>query len=100
MRQLEHNVPGVVFVTLMTDDIRPNSDATSLTARNWAQKYGLDKNHVAACKETRVIPSHMLFSPWGQLLYWQEGQHSASQIRAVLAEHVTDWNSRNSNLAR
>ncbi len=85
--QLEHQEPEVAFVTLLTGDRGPLIPASEATARSWARRFGLNSSRVAACAEMRVVPSHMLFSPEGQLLYWSEGVHSAAQVRAVLAEH-------------
>ena len=100
IKQLEHNMPGVVFVTLMTSDQEPMSPATSATARSWASRFGLERANVAACAETRVIPSHMLFSPKGQLLYWKEGGHTLDMIQSVLAAEVPKWNREEGALAR
>lgn len=91
IRRLEYTTPGVAFVTMVTSDREPMSAATESTARAWAGRFRLDPARVAACGETRVIPSHMLFSPEGQLLYWSEGTHSMAQIQAVLSEEIPQW---------
>jgi thiol-disulfide isomerase/thioredoxin len=100
IRQLEHATPGVAFITLMTSDEEPLSVATDRTASRWASRFGLDSSRVAACTETRVIPTHMLFSPEGQLLYWSEGGLSAAQIQSVLSSQMPKWNQQADSFAR
>lgn len=83
----------VVFLTLMTSDNSPREPATVQTALAWAKQYGLDPRHVMTSSErTRVIPTHLVFSPAGQTLYFESGVHSESLIKSRLAGMMREWN--------
>lgn len=92
MLSLESRLPDdVVVLTLLTSDDDPMTPATPATARAWAGRFGLRADRVAVCGETRFLPSHMLFSPRGQLLLWREGLMPADEILGAIREQRAAW---------
>ena len=93
IRGLEHAFGNtVVFVTVMTSDNDPMTPPSRHTARVWAKRFHLDPDKVVAGREgQRFIPTHGVFSPLGQTLYWQAGLQSEGQIRITLQRLMREW---------
>jgi len=93
IRRLEQSYSGkVTFVTTITSDMDPRTPSSRYTARIWAKRFSLNPNNVIAGTEgQRFIPTHGLFSPLGQTLYWQAGWQSEDQIRATLKHLTREW---------
>ena len=84
----------VVFLTVMTANSSRFEDvADQQTAKNWAQRFGLNPEQVVAATNlwSRTIPTHILFSPAGQMLYQSTGALTASQIQAIASKHMQAW---------
>ena len=92
-RTYEHVYDGkVVFLTVLTSDGKPGNRANRSTAQRWAKQFRLDPDRVIAGDEwTRVIPTHIVFSPLGQTLYFKTGLHSEAQIRSTLGKAIREW---------
>ena len=96
IRRLQDRYVGnVVFLTVMTSETtgyegRPDQG----TARSWANRFRLDPELVVSADDLygKVIPSHMLYSPDGHTLFAYTGSMSEEQIRDVLTEKMSDWN--------
>ncbi len=95
IKQLEKSYGGkVVFITMMTSDHGVGKSATRQTAQQWSKQFGLDPDRVVPTDEwQRTIPQHVVFSPLGQTLYWKVGLLNDAQIRSVLGEHMSGWQS-------
>jgi len=93
MRKVEHAYAGkAVFLTAIISENDPRTPATEHTARRWASQFKLDPAHVIASEENaRYIPTHIVFSPMGQTLYFKSGVHSETEIRAQLDHAIRVW---------
>jgi thiol-disulfide isomerase/thioredoxin len=93
VRKVEHDYAGkAVFLTVITSERDPRSPATTHTAQRWANQHKLDPTHVIASDEgARYIPTHIVFSPMGQTLYFKSGVHSETQIRAQMDHAIRTW---------
>jgi thiol-disulfide isomerase/thioredoxin len=95
IKALEHKLEDrVVFLTVITSaSVEFQSTPTQQTAKDWARQFKLDpaKVVVATDRWGMTIPTHILFSPTGQTLYRSKGYLSKGRIRAILAEHIRNW---------
>ena len=95
IRALERGLGDqIVFLTVITSETSEfRSIPTQKTARDWAQKFGLNPARVVIATDAwgMTIPTHILFSPTGQTLYRAKGFHSEDQIRTIMAGYIQDW---------
>lgn len=84
----------VVFLTVMTS-ASPEYESlpTRQTAKEWAQRFGLNPNKVVAAANlwAQTVPTHILYSSTGQTLYRSKGYMSHDQIKDILSRYMQDW---------
>ncbi len=84
----------VVFLTVVTSEQGGyGHEPTGLTARNWANRTGLEAERVVAAAGLTgwTIPTHILYSPEGQSLYRSSGYLSGDQIKTILFSRMSDY---------
>jgi len=84
----------VVFLTIMTARSEKYEDnADEHTAKDWAEKFALDKTRTLAAVElwSKTIPEHRFYSPEGHLLFAHVGALSGDQIKEVITYYRSDW---------
>jgi len=93
-KQVAEELKGdIVFLTIMTGKSNDYNDhATVATARQWASRFGLDRERVLAAKLWfKTIPEHRFYSPDGHTLFVHVGALSADQIREVIEYYKSGW---------
>jgi len=87
----------IVFLTTMTSrGHKYNDHATVETAKEWANRFKLNPEHVLAAELWyKTIPEHRFFSPMGHTLFVHVGTLSAEQIKATISFYKKDWENWN-----
>jgi len=83
----------IVFLTVMTGRSKAYNDhATVETARDWAARFQLPRDHVLAAELWfKTVPEHRFYSPKGHTLFVHMGFLTAEQIRNVIDYYRTGW---------
>lgn len=84
----------VIFYTVITSaSTEFRSIPDQKTANSWAQSFGFAPDRVVAATDLwgMTIPTHILYSPKGQMLYRSSGYLSEGQIREILERTMSEW---------
>lgn len=72
------------FVTVMSGTDTVMQPPSVQTARDWAERFGLDPERVLARFGTDTLPYHVLYSPQGEVLFRDSGLYDEDQVISVL----------------
>ena len=75
---------NLLFITVVTGTGKVMESPTADTARQWADRFDLDPEHVLARFFTDTLPHHVLYSPQGKELFRGSGLFSAEKIEAII----------------
>jgi len=74
----------LTFVTVVTGTDKVMESPSAATARDWAERFGLDPDRVLARFGTDTLPHHVLYSPQGEVLFRDSGLYDSDRVIAVL----------------
>ena len=78
----------VDFLTVVIGTDKVMQPPAAGHARDWADRHGLDPDHVLAYFSTETLPYHILYSPGGEVLYRGSGLHRQARIASLLDQHL------------
>jgi len=81
---------GITFATIMTSERGGyGHPATRITARDWAQRYGLAPDRVLATDlSAMTLPRNILYGPDGRVVFDRTGEMRADEVLAVIGKNV------------